>query len=435
MDQNKNEKINDSESIDSADRSAVKPKRKVNPKTLCLSLTAVLLSCLVTFMTTYNVMQNAHRREIAKLAEEYASVDNTDATLKYMMDVVNAYFYGDIPDWSLDKDGSDLLYRAYVAALDDDYAAYMSPEEYNSWNESMSGNLVGIGVMIVYTHADKTMTVTIVFPDSPAEKAGLRPGDIIRSVDGKSVDDMDYDEAIDSVKGEEGSELSLTYERDGKESTVKLNRAAVTTQSVIGRMAKDSSIGIVSILQFDQTTLSQFKSAVDKLISEGATGLVFDLRDNPGGDLESVLSVLSYILPKGSTLIRIISKDGEIQTRESDNEHTIDMPMSVITNGSTASAAELFTSCLRDYDKIKIVGTTTYGKGCMQSLFVLPNKGALKLTTKMYNPPIGESYHGIGITPDIVVEMSEENANKNLLLIEEQDDDQLQAAISALLDK
>lgn len=432
MDQNKDEIINDGEVVE---RSSVKKKRKVNIKALCLSMTAVLLSCLVTFMTTYNVMQNAHRREVARLAEQYAAVDNTDATMKYIMDLVGAYYYGDTPDWTVDRDGNDLLYRAYVNALDDDYAAYMSPEEYNSWNESMSGNLVGIGVIVVYTNADKTMTVTLVFPDSPAEKAGLRPGDVILSIEGKTVSDMEYDDAVNSIKGEEGSTFCLTYKRDGKEITAELTRAAVTTQSVIGRMAKDSSIGIVTILQFDQTTPGQFKAAVDKLISDGAAGLVFDVRDNPGGDLESVLSTLSYILPKGSTLIKIISKDGEVQTREADDEHTIDLPMAVLTNKSTASAAELFTSCLRDYGKVKTVGTTTYGKGCMQSIFVLPNKGALKLTTKMYNPPIGESYHGIGIVPDILVEMSDENASKHLLLIDEQDDNQLQTAISALHDK
>lgn len=432
MDQNKDEIINDGEVVE---RSSVKKKRKVNIKALCLSMTAVLLSCLVTFMTTYNVMQNAHRREVARLAEQYAAVDNTDATMKYIMDLVGAYYYGDTPDWTVDRDGNDLLYRAYVNALDDDYAAYMSPEEYNSWNESMSGNLVGIGVIVVYSNADKTMTVTLVFPDSPAEKAGLRPGDVILSIEGKTVSDMEYDDAVNSIKGEEGSTFCLTYKRDGKDITAELTRAAVTTQSVIGRMAKDSSIGIVTILQFDQTTPGQFKAAVDKLISDGVAGLVFDVRDNPGGDLESVLSTLSYILPKGSTLIKIISKDGEVQTREADDEHTIDLPMAVLTNKSTASAAELFTSCLRDYGKVKTVGTTTYGKGCMQSIFVLPNKGALKLTTKMYNPPIGESYHGIGIVPDILVEMSDENASKHLLLIDEQDDNQLQSAISALHDK
>lgn len=432
MDQNKDEIINDGEVVE---RSSVKKNRKVNIKALCLSMTAVLLSCLVTFMTTYNVMQNAHRREVARLAEQYAAVDNTDATMKYIMDLVGAYYYGDTPDWTVDRDGNDLLYRAYVNALDDDYAAYMSPEEYNSWNESMSGNLVGIGVIVVYSNADKTMTVTLVFPDSPAEKAGLRPGDVILSIEGKTVSDMEYDDAVNSIKGEEGSTFCLTYKRDGKDITAELTRAAVTTQSVIGRMAKDSSIGIVTILQFDQTTPGQFKAAVDKLISDGAAGLVFDVRDNPGGDLESVLSTLSYILPKGSTLIKIISKDGEVQTREADDEHTIDLPMAVLTNKSTASAAELFTSCLRDYGKVKTVGTTTYGKGCMQSIFLLPNKGALKLTTKMYNPPIGESYHGIGIVPDILVEMSDENASKHLLLIDEQDDNQLQTAISALHDK
>lgn len=410
-------------------------KVKIDPRSLCLSLTAVILASLVTFMTTYNVMQNAHRREIADLVEQYESKSGGDATLEYMMNIVESYFYGNADDWTLEDDGSDQLYRSYVASLNDPYAAYMSPDEYKEWTDSMSGNLVGIGVMVSYSNVDKTMTIALVFPDSPAQKAGLEVGDIVLSIDGKSLDDMTYNEAVAAMKGEEGTNVSLGIGRGDALLEKELTRAQVETLSVVPRISESANIGIISILQFDDTTPTQFKSAVDDLMSKGVSGIVFDLRDNPGGDLESVLSALSYILPEGSTLIKMISKDNAVTTRESDDPHTLDIPMAVLINGSTASAAELFTSCLSDYDKVITVGTTSYGKGCMQSLVTLPNGGAFKLTTRMYDPPISESYHGIGIKPDIEIDLSDEYKGKNLLLVDEANDDQLQAAISALLDK
>lgn len=410
-------------------------KVKIDPRSLCLSLTAVILASLVTFMTTYNVMQNAHRREIADLVEQYESKSGGDATLEYMMNIVESYFYGNADDWTLEDDGSDQLYRSYVASLNDPYAAYMSPDEYKEWTDSMSGNLVGIGVMVSYSNVDKTMTIALVFPDSPAQKAGLEVGDIVLSIDGKSLDDMTYNEAVAAMKGEKGTNVSLGIGRGDALLEKELTRAQVETLSVVPRISESANIGIISILQFDDTTPTQFKSAVDDLMSKGVSGIVFDLRDNPGGDLESVLSALSYILPEGSTLIKMISKDNAVTTRESDDPHTLDIPMAVLINGSTASAAELFTSCLSDYDKVITVGTTSYGKGCMQSLVTLPNGGAFKLTTRMYDPPISESYHGIGIKPDIEIDLSDEYKGKNLLLVDEANDDQLQAAISALLDK
>lgn len=410
-------------------------KFKIDPRSLCISLTAVILASLVTFMTTYNVMQNAHRREIADLVEQYESKSGGDATLEYMMNIVESYFYGNADDWTLEDDGSDQLYRSYVASLNDPYAAYMSPDEYKEWTDSMSGNLVGIGVMVSYSNIDKTMTIALVFPDSPAQKAGLEVGDIVLSIDGKSLDDMTYNEAVAAMKGEEGTNVSLGIGRGDALLEKELTRAQVETLSVVPRISEIANVGIISILQFDDTTPTQFKSAVDDLTSKGVSGIVFDLRDNPGGDLESVLSALSYILPEGSTLIKMISKDNAVTTRESDDPHTLDIPMAVLINGSTASAAELFTSCLSDYDKVITVGTTSYGKGCMQSLVTLPNGGAFKLTTRMYDPPISESYHGIGIKPDIEIDLSDEYKGKNLLLVDEANDDQLQAALSALLDK
>ncbi len=401
-------------------------------KRLFVSGAVVLLSCLVTFMTTYNVMQNRHRTEIAGLVEKYKDAEKTDETLEYMKAIVGSYFYGQAVEWG-ESDSEDAAYRAYAAALNDKYTEYMSPDEYKSWTDKMNGNLVGIGVMVAYDSAKTQITVIASFPGSPAESAGLCKGDIITAVDGRKVSEIGYQGAIDAIKGESGTTVALTVSRDGVEHVCEVERKAVRTLSVLSKLLENGRTGLVSIIQFDETTPEQFENAVESLVKAGATELVFDLRDNPGGDLESVLSVLSYILPKDSTLIRIISKDGEVQTRESDSDHTLDMPMAVLTNGSTASAAELFTSCLRDYEKITVVGTKTYGKGCMQSLFPLPNGGAFKVTTRMYEPPKSGSYHGTGILPDVSEEASEILKRSNLLLIDEKDDNQLQAAISALI--
>ncbi len=400
---------------------------------IAISAGAVLLSCLVTFMTTYNVMQNAHRSEIAKLAESYSQKETTDETLEYMKSIVGEYFYGDDSDWQV-SDGDDAAYRSYAESLNDAYTEYMSPEEYAEHTESMSGNFVGIGILATYSADESAIVVLLPISGSPAEKAGIKKGDYITAVDGKTVAELGYSAAIDAVKGESGTTVSLTVLRDDIEKEITVERAAVEGVSVIYKLSQNNRTAIITITQFDEMTPVQFEAAIESAVNDGATEIVFDLRGNPGGSLESVLSVLSYILPKDSTLIRIISKDGEVTTRESDSEHTVDLPMAILINGSSASAAELFTSCLRDYDKAVIVGTKSYGKGCMQTIFPLPNGGAFKITTRVFTPPKGESYHGIGIYPDVTVEACDKLNETNKLLIDENDDNQLQAAISALLE-
>jgi len=219
-----------------------------------------------------------------------------------------------------------------------------------------------------------------------------------------------------------------------EEHKFEIERSFVTEQTVDYRVySLDSSVGIIKITSFDTKTVEQFKNAVSALQAEGVTKLVFDVRNNPGGELVSICTILDSLLPEGP-IIRTVDKSGTETTPYKSDEAELDMPMAVIVNGSTASAAELFTSALMDYEKATVVGTLTYGKGCMQSIFPLQSGGALSLTTALYYPPFSENYNEIGITPDVVVELEGEAAEKNIYKLTDEEDTQLKAAVASFAD-
>ncbi len=391
-------------------------------------LPAIIITAAVTVMATYIPMKVYYKTQIS---EAYRSGGVDNQTYAYVKELFETYYIGEVGEF--DEDGAtDSLIAAYVASTGDKYARYMNPEAYREYMTSMTGSFVGIGIQVIYDEAAQAMEVILVMPDSPAEKAGISAGDLIVAVDGNTVAEAGYLAVADTIRGEEGTSVSLRLQREEQILELTVVRAPVTSLSVIGSMASDGMTGIIRILQFDDTTPGQFSAAVEQLQNQGSERFVFDLRDNPGGELESVLSVLGYILPKDSLLIRIVDANGEETTRSTADEHVLDCPMAVLINGNTASAAELFTSCLRDYDAAKIIGVTSYGKGCMQRLFQLPNGGAVTITIRMYNPPIGENYEGIGITPDLTVSLSEEAASLNLFKLTEENDDQLKAALQLL---
>lgn len=400
-----------------------------------LSALTVFAACAVTFMTTYTVMNVRGKREVAKAVEscQEALKNNADPlsgdeTLAYMQAVVDSYYYGTPGEWT-GEDGLDQVYRSYIASLGDDYAAYYSPEEYAAYREEAAGNKVGIGVQVRYDMEAKNLQVLLTVPDSPAEAAGVLPEDRILAVNGKRLSEVGFDAAVSEISGEIGTQVILTILRDGNELEIPVTRDRFTNVSVYFSVCSDGKTGLIRILNFDGATPDQFKAAVDGLISQGVTALVFDVRNNGGGSLDSVLSVLSYLIEKDQVLIHILDKDGGDDSRVSDDEHTVDLPMAVLTNGNTASAAELFTSCLRELKNATLVGEKTFGKGCMQSFFNLPNGGGMKLTFRMYNPPSNVSYHGIGISPDVAVELEDDSLP--ILLMTEEQDNQLTAAIAA----
>ncbi len=365
--------------------------------------------------------------------------------------------------------------KAYAAATGDTYAAYYTEEELEALFADDRGEMEGIGVSVVNTTATyngaeyATMTVISVFADSPALAAGLRVGDQIFSVitvDGSeaTVEQLGYDGALSCVRGVAGTKAEFSVLRTtagGRQEIVKFSveRAKVTTESVTGRVhADDPSIGIVKISQFDLTTPTQFSSTMDSLIARGCKKFIFDVRYNPGGDLASIEAVLSTLLWENDVMLTIQYNSGDpdyerVQVvRYSDPDYAgcsvtkkdigkyRGYEFAVIANEYTASAAEVFTSNLRDYQLATVVGVKTFGKGCMQSIMSLKQSGildgAIKLTTALYLPPCGVSYHGIGIEPDegYAVEMDAAVIEKygNIYLIPDSEDPQLAAAVRAL---
>jgi carboxyl-terminal processing protease len=386
-------------------------------------------------MTTYVTLKVQGKKEVGEAVDAFqTSSDLTywldNDTLSYLQEIVDSYYLGDAGEWDMEA-ALDDLYRSYVASLGDEYGVYYSPEEYQAMLEDLAGNYVGIGVQVVYDVETSSILVVSVLSDSAAEAAGIEAGDRIIAVGDTSVSELGLSGAVSLIQGEEGTPVTITIQRDEESSTLTLVRKSGISQSVYGSLCGDQATGLIRITEFDSTTPDQFNTVVENLLSQGASQFIFDLRNNPGGELSSVLSVLSRILPEETVLVRIVDADGNEEVRYSDSSETIDCPMAILINGNTASAAELFTSCLRDYQKATVVGTTSYGKGCMQTILKLPNGGAIKLTFRMYNPPISDNFHGIGITPDIVEDPNEAVETTSLFLLDEASDNQLQAALSS----
>ncbi|MBE6619953.1 MAG: hypothetical protein E7625_01120 [Ruminococcaceae bacterium] len=428
---------------------------------LALVLTLSLSSCgLLALMGNNGGLGN--------LGNNNSSSDSTFPEL----DLID-YFFEQLSVLDLDRETLvTAVLKAYVEATGDMYAEYYTEEELKAMTSDNQGELEGIGVSVVNDVVElggqkySVLTIISVFNDSPAMSGGIRIGDHVYAVfdeEGNSytVEELGYDKAITYVRGVAGTKTRFTVLRAGAEGQYtahefEIERKKITTESVTGRVSEqDPTIGIVKISQFDLTTPPQFKRTMDELIGKGCKKFVFDVRYNPGGDLRSIEAVLSLFLNEGDVMIQTVYKDGSgevdkvgIKSHKDEASQTCNVTredigkyrnyqFAVLTNEYTASAAELFTSNLRDYELATLVGNTTYGKGCMQSTYDLSYwgvKGGLKLTTAWYLPPSGQNYHDIGIVPHIEVDMDESLIEKygNIYLIPDREDPQLIAAIQAL---
>ena len=396
----------------------------------------------------------------------------------YIKDLIrlDAIFRENSYDGIDEESMKDAILKAYIAATGDLYAEYMTPEEYEAYMSESSGEFVGIGVSIVNTaieingYSYKVMQVISVYENSPALENDVRVGDCIMYVGGGEsrtlVDVLGYTEALNFMLGEAGTQAEFTVFRPDKSAEIgyreiefSITRRKVTTQSVRFRVSEtDSKVGIVTVTGFDMTTAPQFCEAVDTLKALGCEYFVFDMRNNPGGALYSIEAVLSYFLEEGDLIVSTEYADGSeyadyvkvvnygskyagYNVSKSDIGKYKDLigKCVVLTNGNTASAAELFTATFRDYNIAPIVGETTFGKGCMQSIIDLERyyemPGALRVTVAMYFSKSHKVYHDIGIVPDYEVALSEEALEYNFFLLPEEKDDQLQKAIDLLLDK
>lgn len=408
---------------------------------IIILIAAIALSGFGSIMA-YKVMtpQAATLTSTSQSSEpsQSGSTDKSDKLLKQLNEIrtlFDRYYVGEIDDETL----LDYTMAGFVAGTGDKYGGYYNSEDYKELIADMEGEMQGIGVSVIYNADMGAIEIIDVFPDSPAIKAGLQVGDLIVSCgeENESVASLGYEAALGKLRGLAGTIAKFTIlrgENHEEQLDFEIERDYVKEQSVEHRIYEgDKTIGIIKISSFNDATVDQFEDAIEILRSHGVKKLVFDVRNNPGGGLTSICKILDMLLPEGP-VIRTKDKSGEEKVEYLSDEKEIKMPMAVIVNSYTASAAELFTSALKDYDKAVIVGEKTYGKGCMQTMYPLSNGGCLKLTSALYYPPYSDNYDGIGITPDVECELSEEAAAINIYKLTDDMDDQLKAAVKALAD-
>ena len=355
--------------------------------------------------------------------EDSFFTDEQISKLKYIQQYIDFYSY-----YEQDKDKFiDSVYSALLQSLDDNYAVYYNEEAYNAILEGNSGEYYGIGCVVTQNVQTGYVTVVQPYKNSPAYEAGIAVGDIILKADDIELTGMDLNEAVSYMKGGEGTEVMLTVIHEGEEKIVKVKRRKIEIPTVEYEMLEDD-IGYIEITGFEEVTEGQFSQAVDSLIAEGAKGLVFDVRSNPGGSYDVVVAMLDKLLPEG-TLVYTEDKYGNRQTETSDAA-CVELPMAVIINGDSASASEIFAGAMQDYDAAEIIGTTSYGKGIVQSIIPIGDGTGMKFTIASYFTPKGVCIHGIGIEPDEKVELpKDKDAYDDNGYLKKEYDTQLDAAI------
>ena len=313
---------------------------------------------------------------------------------------VTEQYYGDVDQETL----MDYIAAGYVAGIGDQYAAYFTAEQYQDYLDSLSGSIVGIGIQ-GSQGIDGYFHITQVYAGSPAEEVGIQAGDMIVAVEGVTLTSENYETLIDSIQGEAGTTVNLTIRQGTTDTPMSITRRNVEIPSVNYRQI--DTVGYIQIVEFNTNTVDQFTRALNNLTQSGVTSLVFDVRNNPGGTLDSVVKILDQLLPEG-TIVSATYADGTTTTLGTSDASEVALPMMVLTNQDTASAAELFAQAIKDYNKGRTVGTQTYGKGSMQSIIELDDGSAIRLTVAHYNAPNGENYDGVGVTADFVVNMTAE---------------------------
>jgi len=318
-----------------------------------------------------------------------------------------------------------------VASLGDQYSRYLNTKDLEEYAEEHQESYVGIGVNVIFEASNDTMTVVSPYDGSPAQKAGILPGDILTQVDNIKVTFETYDAVIEYIKSGKNDTMTFYIDRDGEKLTKKVTREEVKRQSVTYKMFGDG-VGYVRVSEFIQSTEPDFKAAIEDLKGRQMKGLIIDLRNNPGGYAQTVIAMTDYLLPEG-VIAYLEDSHGKRQYYHSDAS-CLDMPMAVLINQGTASASELLAGSLKAHGLATVIGEKSYGKAVGQSVYPLSGTTALYLTNARYFTPNGECIDKVGITPDIEVSLSEELMGK-IGILEPAEDQQLSKAIEILLQK
>ncbi len=339
---------------------------------------------------------------------------------------IDKYFMEDVDNDIL----TEGMYKGMLESLNDPYSVYYTKDEVESLKQSSEGEYVGLGISVTQNNETKVITVTKVYDDSPAKDAGIESGDTIYSINDNVLTDETLDELLVDIKGEEGKEVKMQLKRGEETIDADMKLREVLIDVVSYEMLEDN-IGYIIIDQFTGTSTEQVEEAINDLKSQGMERIIVDLRDNPGGQLECIQAILNYFLPKDKLLLYSETKDGEQERYYTENDGLItDMPLCVLVNENSASASEVFAGVVKCYDRGKLVGTKTFGKGIMQSTFGLSDGTAIKLTIGKYYLPDDSNIHGIGIEPDYEVKLPEDVTN--VWALKHPDDPQLTKAIEVV---
>lgn len=392
----------------------------------------IALTALITAVATVVVMMFGGRA-VGRLTR-YLPNSNASKAFANKLDIIDEYIDN---HYMNDYDKAQMLERAlvgYVDGLDEPYSRYYPADEFEKYLENVEDSYVGIGVVITLDK-DGNIVVIAPFEDSSAYEADVRPGDIVAAVDGVEYDDMN--EAVKHIKnGEEGTTVNITFIRGGEILEKTIERRRVSSNSVKSEML-DGKIGYVRITSFnmnegtnEEDTFTEFKDEVEALQAQGMEKMIIDLRDNPGGILQVACNIADMILPEG-IITYMEYKDGTREDFNSDASE-LDIPIAVLINENSASASEVLTGALKDYDKATVIGKTSYGKGIVQTVFPFLDGSGISLTVAKYYSPNGVCIHDIGIEPDIEVDMPKEFEGMYASMVERDRDTQLQKAIETL---
>lgn len=327
--------------------------------------------------------------------------------MELLNSLIDRFYIGDVDETDL----SEGVYKGYIEGLGDPYSVYYDEEETKQMSESLSGEFGGVGALMSQDRETGVITVLQVYDGSPAQEAGMRDGDTLYKVEGEEVTGEDLSDVVSKVKGEKGTQVTLTVLRadTGDEEELTITRDTIEAQTVSHEM-KENNVGYIRITEFDTVTYEQYKEALEDLEDQGMERLIVDLRSNPGGNLDTVCDILDLMLPEG-LIVYTEDKNGEREEYTSDEENQFDKPLVVMMNGYSASASEIFAGAIQDYGLGQIVGTQSYGKGVVQSVFDLQDGTSVKLTIAEYFTPNGRSIDGEGITPDVEVEYQYDENN------------------------
>lgn len=394
-------------------------KKKI---TVGTTVVLILLAALLVFQLTYHFVGLQYQAKVDTLTKT-----QSDFSLLAEADpVIRENFFGELDDEKVESG----LIQGYVASLADPYSAFLTEEEYTRYKKEREVLGSAVGVRLTYDSKNDRVVVYSVFSGSPAQTEGILPGDVITSVDGKKTEDIGFYAVLEALSGEKGTKVELSVRREIAMQILDMNftltREKIKSNSVTYSVL-DGNIGYVQLFDFDESVREELENMVNALVSAQVRGIVWDVRNTTGGDPLVACSVLDRLLPEG-VLAKTVDHKGEKKELLSD-ETCLDLPMTVLINGSTSFSGELFAAVLKDHGKATLIGETTYGKSLDQKVFELDNGSALLLSVMAYHPPISPSFESAGVEPDISVKLGSEN----LYLLEHDADTQLAEARRVLM--